>query len=114
MRKLFSYLEIASVGSASDDARIYEETIRELHSARISGCDVIEVRGVNMPVITGDCELVPDFGHNSKCECKHPQQFGVWRYFGIELLIAGEPGSDIMATFELAAGRARLEINGYA
>src|SRR5258705_13563180 len=94
MRKLFSYLEIASVGRASDDARIYEETIRELRSARIHGCDVIEVR-VDEPQRFGDLVAVPDFGHTSKCECKHPQMFGVLRYLDIDLLIAGEPGSDI-------------------
>jgi hypothetical protein len=47
--------------------------------------------------------IVPDFGHNHTCKCEHPEEFGVFRFFGLTLAVEGHP-HDVFGTYEIEDG----------
>lgn len=114
MRKLFCYLEFASfrhgTRAGADNALLFVQIVRELRAGTLLECEVVDVQHQ----LFRDATVVPDFHHTSACACPNPEKFGVIRCPGVVLLIAGEPGSDIIGAYELASGRARLEVVGFS
>lgn len=112
MRKLFCYLDFASTGEhlRAGNALVFVHIVRELRAGTILDCEIVDVRHQ----LFRDSVIVPDFRHTSACACPNPEKFGVIRCPSVELMIAGEPGSEILGAYELAAGRARLEVVGFS
>ena len=100
-------LEIAGHPNGKDERR-YFNVLEQLRASQIGTYKVIGV-------IPSDEALepvtVPDFGHDYRCQCGNPEPWGVRRYFGIKLVIEGEPDTGLLEEFQIPGEPFRLFIS---
>jgi hypothetical protein len=90
-------LEIAGHYQRKDHPR-YMKALRDLKTAIVADCPVAHVIQTNQGE---EPTRVPDFGHNYLCQCKNPEPYGVVRYFGITLIVTGDPGLNAFGVYQI-------------
>ena len=61
-------------------------------------------------VVAREPTHVPDFGHDRKCQCENPEPDGVDRYFGVSIVLDGNPTIETLAAYWLRSGISRVEL----
>ena len=103
-------LEIATPHKGTANRR-YLAALDDLRHSRFAGCPVLGVV-VQQVVVAREPTHVPDFGHDGKCQCKQPEPDGVDRYFGVSIVLDGNPTSETFAAYWLRSGISRVELCG--
>jgi len=107
-RLVYAILEIAVPANHGNGRR----HLAPLDTLRHSSFGGHAVLGVVSEANEEPCH-VPDFGHNCRCKCEHPEPWGVDRYFGLSLVLDGEPTlADICGPYWLQSGVSRVELCG--
>ena len=97
-RMVSSIVEVA-VPSRGGSGKRYLAALRDLRCSSFKGFRVVGVRSESR----AEPYRVPDFGHDRRCKCKHPQPNGVDRYFGVSFCVSGEPDvEELLGTYELS------------
>jgi hypothetical protein len=101
-------LEIATPHKGGGGRR-YFAAIDDLRLSRFASCAVL---GVVTEQVANDPTHVPDFGHDCKCKCENPEPYGVDRYFGVSIVLDGNPTVETLAAYWLRSGISRVELCG--
>lgn len=100
--ELTCYLEIAATANRGrNDSNRFRYALAELATARICDCSVSHVIQTDQGSTPGH---VPDFGHDSRCQCDNESDqaaYGVLRYFGITLIVSGSPQLDVFGVYKI-------------
>ncbi len=103
-------LEIAPPHNATSHRR-YLYALDDLRHSRFAGCAVLVVV-VEQVVVAREPTHVPDFGHDCKCRCENPEPDGVDRYFGVSIVLDGDPTIESFGAYWLRSGVSRVDLCG--
>ena len=106
-RILNTILEVAQHSNERHTARRHQAAILQLRQARIAGFPVVGIICLDDKPVQ-----VPCFQHDVRCQCQHPEPWNVNRYFGVNVVLEGEPGPEILGAYWILPGAALLQVVG--